>query len=467
MKYFILIISILLSFHTTGHAGWVDDWIVQKNGVSPGSFEGQKRGYMNGGSFSARWYNGTEYPVTAMPPTIKSGCGGIDMFAGAVSFMEFNYLVQKLQAMVTAAPAIAFDLAFNVLCEPCAKAVKSFEAITDSLNQLQFDDCKASKVLVAKAFQPFTDNGKVRAEAESDFSLTTGISDLREDVSAIWKSGNQQPTVDDTAQIAGCPADLKDLFATPGQTVLQAIAIKRGFPTAYVDLARGYIGDVQIQQETSANGTTQIVPKIISPCENNAQSSIDNFFMGNAESRPADGGACVNITDTNANLVQYSTTILDRIVLNMNSQSPHLAPEIAFIENVPLPVYSALKFAVATNQQNNIVITLSDLVARAYAFNMMSDLYRFAINGINTTNKILANQGNASGPTCQIALFEPAIAATHTLATDIYKTLTRLEKSYSTMTAEKESIMAYSMRLEAFESITTANISKIMYTASR
>ena len=35
-------------------AGWVDDWLQQKTETSPGYFEGQKRGYFTGGSFSAR-----------------------------------------------------------------------------------------------------------------------------------------------------------------------------------------------------------------------------------------------------------------------------------------------------------------------------------------------------------------------------------------------------------------------------
>src|SRR5262245_42930450 len=45
-------------------SGWVDDWMTQKTSTSPSYYEGAKRGYYTGGSFSARWPNGTDYPVT-------------------------------------------------------------------------------------------------------------------------------------------------------------------------------------------------------------------------------------------------------------------------------------------------------------------------------------------------------------------------------------------------------------------
>ena len=96
-------------------AGWVDDWLQQKTETSPGYFEGQKRGYFTGGSFSARWQQSNDYLFTAMPPKIKAGCGGIDVFLGGFSYLNFEYLVTKLQRIMQAAPAAAFDIALNVL----------------------------------------------------------------------------------------------------------------------------------------------------------------------------------------------------------------------------------------------------------------------------------------------------------------------------------------------------------------
>jgi len=66
---------------------------------------------------------------------IKAGCGGIDIFSAVYPY-DFNYLVQKLEHILQGAPAVAFDLALNVLCEPCSKAIKSMESIADQLNHM-------------------------------------------------------------------------------------------------------------------------------------------------------------------------------------------------------------------------------------------------------------------------------------------------------------------------------------------
>ena len=89
-------------------SGWVDDWVQQKSSTSPSYYEGSKRGYYTGGSFSARWQNNDDHLFTASLPKLKSGCGGIDMFLGGFSFLNVDYLVQKLQNILSAAPAAAF-----------------------------------------------------------------------------------------------------------------------------------------------------------------------------------------------------------------------------------------------------------------------------------------------------------------------------------------------------------------------
>ena len=122
----ISIFAMLLSgliIGTVARAGFVDDWITQKAETSPGYFEGQKRGYFTGGSFSARWPQTRDYLMSFEPPRLKFGCGGIDAFMGGFSFMNFEYLVQKLQRILQAAPAAAFDLALKNLCEPCSNVI--------------------------------------------------------------------------------------------------------------------------------------------------------------------------------------------------------------------------------------------------------------------------------------------------------------------------------------------------------
>jgi hypothetical protein len=115
---------------------------------SSSAFESQKQGHFAGGGFSVR------VPIDRTPfihitaPRLSAGCGGIDSFWGGFSFLNPEYLIQKLKNILMAAPAYAFKLALQTLCPQCAETLATLEAIADQLNSLAVDDCRASQTLV-------------------------------------------------------------------------------------------------------------------------------------------------------------------------------------------------------------------------------------------------------------------------------------------------------------------------------
>lgn len=114
------------------------------------SWETQQRGYYAAGGFSIRTPVDRSTLFNITPPRIEIGCGGIDAFWGGFSFLNPEFLVQKLKNILQAAPAYAFDLALTHLCQSCSNIMKSLEAIASELNALALDDCKASQALVNK-----------------------------------------------------------------------------------------------------------------------------------------------------------------------------------------------------------------------------------------------------------------------------------------------------------------------------
>ena len=199
-------------------AGWVDDWLQQQAGTSPNYFSGQQRGYYSGGSFSGRWHSTAEYPVTVEVPRIKSGCGGIDVFMGGFSFMNTDYLVNKLQSILTDAPAVAFDLALKTLCEQCSNTIKNFEAMADKLNSMQIDECAAAKELVGIVAD---DNGFHSSEvmrerlgtAIKENKLVSGTAEMWDILTKEDRANNNQPQPGDVADVtSGCNADMTNIF---------------------------------------------------------------------------------------------------------------------------------------------------------------------------------------------------------------------------------------------------------------
>ena len=89
--------------------------------------------------------------------------------------MNVNYLVQMFQKILQAAPAMAFDLALSTLCQQCSNIMKGLESLANELNNLQMNECHDAKVLAAQIVSPFTDDPKVEAEAQQNYSLVSGI----------------------------------------------------------------------------------------------------------------------------------------------------------------------------------------------------------------------------------------------------------------------------------------------------
>jgi hypothetical protein len=109
-----------------------------------------ERGYVGFGSLSIREPVGNlnVRPFSFTPPFVKKGCGAIDIGWGGFNFLGFDYLVQKLQQILQAAPAFAFQLALEVFVPQVSQVLSKINAIADMINNINFDACKASTNLV-------------------------------------------------------------------------------------------------------------------------------------------------------------------------------------------------------------------------------------------------------------------------------------------------------------------------------
>ena len=157
---------------------WVDNWISQSTYSRPNTYDTQQRGYFTGGKLSIRYRQDIDHLINVSPPSFKKGCGGIDLFGGSINYLDADRLIAKFETIMGGALATyAYDLALNVLCEPCAKEIKSLEALVDRINQLQIDDCKATKAIVAYSEnETGIGDSEKNTEAISDFLISSGIS---------------------------------------------------------------------------------------------------------------------------------------------------------------------------------------------------------------------------------------------------------------------------------------------------
>jgi conjugative transfer pilus assembly protein TraH len=449
-------------------AGWVDDWLQQKTETSPGYFEGQKRGYFTGGSFSARWQQSNDYLFTAMPPKVKAGCGGIDVFLGGFSYLNFEYLVTKLQRIMQAAPAAAFDIALNVLCEPCSKTIKSLESIINTLNSLQLDECKSARALVATVVPTSLADTKDRqaklAGIQGDFLQSSGINDLWKSINDQTSANANKPVTDMKQALAGCPQDIRDVFGTTG-SVIDNIAAKTGFNhPAYLNMLRGLVGDIHIIDAGDAGYQVGHTP----PCDENRYASFDNFLDGRVYARAA-GGTCSRIDDTSADLTNYVRTKMNRIAGKIKAKQVLSDEDNAFVNASPLSIGLVLKTAVGTNQESSIISTLSDVTAKAYAFQLLSDLYTKAWNIMDKARSLAqAQPGAVQGEQehrCKIEMLSGAIDGTVEMQAKIVEMVSGVRKSYAVSVQEVMGIYNLVDKMEKFDRLALSMLSSKFGTA--
>lgn len=140
---------ILLMFNgQPAKADWFDDLTSGIQTNSPAAWEGQKRGYFTGGGFSLRTQTSREPLLNIQPPRINAGCGGIDVFWGSFSYLNPEYLIQAFQNILSAAPAYAFKLALQQLCDPCDDVMSALQQMAQAINNIALDECGSAQAMV-------------------------------------------------------------------------------------------------------------------------------------------------------------------------------------------------------------------------------------------------------------------------------------------------------------------------------
>jgi len=83
------------------------------NYTSPAVMQGQSAGYLTGGAFFARMPTRNIQLISITLPSVSAGCGGIDAYLGAFSFINSEQLQAMAKMIMSNAIGYAFDLALE------------------------------------------------------------------------------------------------------------------------------------------------------------------------------------------------------------------------------------------------------------------------------------------------------------------------------------------------------------------
>lgn len=385
-------------------SSWADKWFDNAVYDRPSSFQSQKRGYYSAGGFGARVNTTTEYPVTITPPKLSVGCGGIDGFMGGFAFMDADYLVQKMQRTLQAAPYVALDMAVKTMCKECADTMAKAEQIANFLNGIQLNECALAKPIATAAVEQNPEALKgLWTEATGTKSLNEASDRLWNETTTKITANDDAPTQDLKTLMEGCPSEFRALMANG--SLISKVASKVGM-SDYEDTLRGYLGDVMVYSAPSDK-----IPqaKRLARCAQNDDLSLDDMMYGRTYTKSA-AGAC---TRSSGQAIFTRVTLkLTSIRNKIKAKQVLTTDEENFINATGMPVYQMIKASIMRGTDEEMLSELGDLTGIGYSYMIMRDLYRNTDAAFQMANAQLDatnSDPTKGGKQCRADVMLPAI----------------------------------------------------------
>jgi hypothetical protein len=229
-------------------------------------------------------------------------------------------------------------------------------------------------------------------------------------------------------QVAGCPAEMVDLFFTPG-SVLRNIGTIKGYSNDQINLIRGMVGDVEITGGATWNYT------LTNPCEQNAMADVINSMihgliqvkLPNQTCQPS-GSLIIGGVSYN-NLNHWVMAMLQLIGNNIDGGAPLATDQIAFLGMTPLPVLDIMKTAIASSgtdapaEIQTTAAMYSEYISALISYNMVGDLYAGIQAAVYSAKEIKRKKQGATNPNnqinCQVEVADNAINMLESIQQDL------------------------------------------------
>ncbi len=118
------------------------------NVTGPTAFDGQASGHWTLGNLYMRAPVRSEQIATVNLPSFRAGCGGIDAFAGAFSFIDSDQLVAFARSVAQNAAGFAFELALETISPVIAETMSKLRALAQWVNSQNLNSCETAQALV-------------------------------------------------------------------------------------------------------------------------------------------------------------------------------------------------------------------------------------------------------------------------------------------------------------------------------
>ena len=139
---------------------WKNSGGSYSNSTDAGGYKLQGAGYYTGGNFTARTKVVNVNPVSIVPPGIRAGCGGIDVYTGSFSHINTDQFVALMKAIPSNAIGFAFQLALETMSPAIKGTMDQLQSTIDKINSMNINSCDVAQGLVGSGLAAMGKAGK-------------------------------------------------------------------------------------------------------------------------------------------------------------------------------------------------------------------------------------------------------------------------------------------------------------------
>lgn len=429
------------------------------NVTTPGAFRGQAMNLYTGGSLMMR-APGRNYPLASVQlPSLRAGCGGIDLYGGAFSFINKQQFIALLQNIGANAVGYAFKLALQSISPDIDKLLTELQDQINKINAMNINSCEAAQALV---------NGVV---GEYDNSVMSGCANISQYLGSVSDRAEARLTCASNA-----PAVVKTAANSADPNVRNATFVKGNVTWLALNQVGGSISQQEKELIMSVIGTVILHP----PADDGSGATpryaeptivgLRDLLLGRGASategnvdievyvcdEPAE---CLNPTRTTVSAKPFTRLVSERLRRmsdNIATRSPQAPADIGFVNNTSEPVYKMLSVANAvpgSSTAETLIETYKDVIALDYAETFLNRAIRQALSALSQALKrtgieqqyIDAIRENAQEAQRQLLAEKQAAYAKVRSVSSMTQDLQTLERQlWSSMPASVKSMLDFS-----------------------
>ena len=362
--------DLTLFFNKLGHAS---------NLSRPGAYQDQTAGYYTGGNLFARNQIHSSQLVTIQLPDFRAGCGGVDMFMGAMSHISSARLIEALKAIGSNMGSYALLLAIETMSPQVKNIITELNDLVQKINNSNINSCELAATALGSVWPKSNESKRHLCKMIGTERKYGGFSDYAAARQECGAGGKLAQTIN----LAENDPRFMSMLGTEFNLAWKAIQ-ENAFLRADRKLAEFFMslsGTILSKREANGNYSIQVRPSLV-----DKEALLAAFLHGGRVTiyrcaNPKEN-KCLVVQEGEIeiagkdSLIERVKTILVTIQNNIYEDSPLGPAEIAFLNSTRLPFYKIINVATSYRRGGSPVdiIDYAELGAMDILFHYLSEI---------------------------------------------------------------------------------------------